>query len=95
MIFLLFVLSIVIQLIAIWAIFFFNLNRVIGSVITIAVAILTALILTPWSLLLGIPLIALSIIILFKPLRFSLITKPAYKTLSNSMPSISTTEQEA
>ncbi|WP_049065578.1 hypothetical protein, partial [Acinetobacter seifertii] len=74
MIFLLFVLSIVIQLIAIWAIFFFNLNRVIGSVITIAVAILTALILTPWSLLLGIPLIAISIIILFKPLRFSLIT---------------------
>lgn len=71
MIFLLFVLSIVIQLVAIWAIFFFNLNRVTGSVITIAVAILTAFILTPWALLLGIPLIALSIIILFKPLRFS------------------------
>ncbi len=95
MIFLLFVLSIVIQLIAIWAIFFFNLNRVIGSVLMIAVAILTAFILTPWSLLLGIPLIALSIIILFKPLRFNLITQPAYKTLANSMPSISTTEQEA
>ncbi|EXE03739.1 TPA: hypothetical protein ACJERL_004033, partial [Acinetobacter baumannii] len=47
MIFLLFVLSIVIQLVAIWAIFFFNLNRVTGSVITIAVAILTAFILTP------------------------------------------------
>lgn len=95
MIFLLFVLSIVIQLFAIWAIFFFNLNRIIGSVITIAVAIFTALILTPWSLILGIPLIALSIIILFAPLRFNLITKPAYKTLANSMPSISTTEQEA
>ncbi|EOZ9468435.1 acyl-CoA dehydrogenase family protein, partial [Acinetobacter baumannii] len=95
MIFLLFVLSIVIQLVAIWAIFFFNLNRVTGSVITIAVAILTAFILTPWALLLGIPLIALSIIILFKPLRFNLITQPAYKTLANSMPSISTTEQEA
>lgn len=95
MIFLLFVLSVVIQLFAIWAIFFFNLNRTIGSVITIAVAILTALILTPWALLLGIPLIALSIIILFAPLRFNLITKPAYKTLANSMPSISTTEQEA
>lgn len=95
MIFLLFVLSIVIQLVAIWAIFFFNLNRIIGSVITIAVAVVTAIVLTPWSLLLGIPLIALSIIILFKPLRFSLITKPAYKTLANSMPSISTTEQEA
>lgn len=40
-------------------------------------------------------LIALSIIILFKPLRFNLITQPAYKTLANSMPSISTTEQEA
>lgn len=61
----------------------------------IAVAILTALILTPWALLLGIPLIALSIIILFAPLRFNLITQPAYKTLANSMPSISTTEQEA
>ncbi|WP_044101037.1 acyl-CoA dehydrogenase [Acinetobacter pittii] len=95
MIFLLFVLSIVIQLFAIWAIFFFNLNRTIGSVITIAVAILTALILTPWALLLGTPLIALSIIILFAPLRFNLITQPAYKTLANSMPSISTTEQEA
>ncbi|WP_267530810.1 acyl-CoA dehydrogenase [Acinetobacter oleivorans] len=95
MIFLLFVLSIVIQLFAIWAIFFFNLNRIIGSVITIAAAIFTALILTPWALILGIPLIALSIIILFAPLRFNLITKPAYKTLANSMPSISTTEQEA
>lgn len=95
MIFLLFVLSIVIQLFAIWAIFFFNLNRIIGSVITIAVAIFTALILTPWALILGIPLIALSIIILFAPLRLNLITKPAYKTLANSMPSISTTEQEA
>lgn len=95
MIFLLFVLSFVIQLFAIWAIFFFNLNRIIGSVITIAVAIFTALILTPWALILGIPLIALSIIILFAPLRFNLITKPAYKTLANSMPSISTTEQEA
>ncbi|MDE4038946.1 acyl-CoA dehydrogenase [Acinetobacter pittii] len=95
MIFLLFVLSVVIQLFAIWAIFFFNLNRTIGSVITIVVAIFTALILTPWALLLGIPLIALSIIILFAPLRFNLITQPAYKTLANSMPSISTTEQEA
>lgn len=95
MIFLLFVLSVVIQLFAIWAIFFFNLNRVIGSVITIVVAIFTALILTSWALILGIPLIALSIIILFAPLRFNLITKPAYKTLANSMPSISTTEQEA
>ncbi|WP_151963242.1 acyl-CoA dehydrogenase [Acinetobacter oleivorans] len=95
MIFLLFVLSIVIQLFAIWAVFFFNLNRIIGSVITIAVAIFTALILTPWALILGVPLIALSIIILFAPLRFNLITKPAYKTLANSMPSISTTEQEA
>ncbi|WP_151827043.1 acyl-CoA dehydrogenase [Acinetobacter oleivorans] len=95
MIFLLFVLSIVIQLFAIWAIFFFNLNRIIGSVITIAAAIFTALILTPWALILGIPLIALSIIIFFAPLRFNLITKPAYKTLANSMPSISTTEQEA
>ena len=54
--------------------FLFNLHRVAGSVITIAVAILTAFILTPWALLLGIPLIALSIIILFKPLRFNLIT---------------------
>ena len=41
------------------------------------------------------PLIVLSIIILFAPLRFNLITQPAYKTLANSMPSISTTEQEA
>jgi len=95
MIFLLFILSIIIQLIAVWAIFFFNLNKVLGSGLAIIVAILSAFLLTPWSLLLGIPIIALSIIILVEPLRFNLITKPAYKTLANSMPSISTTEQEA
>lgn len=95
MIFLLFILSLIIQLIAVWAIFFFNLNKVLGSGVAIIVAILSALLLTPWSLLLGIPIIALSIIILVEPLRFNLITKPAYKTLANSMPSISTTEQEA
>lgn len=95
MIFLLFILSIIIQLIAVWAIFFFNLNKVLGSSVAIIIAILSAFLLTPWSLLLGIPIIALSIIILVEPLRFNLITKPAYKTLANSMPSISTTEQEA
>ncbi|EOQ64908.1 hypothetical protein F935_00563 [Acinetobacter calcoaceticus ANC 3811] len=95
MIFLLFILSIIIQLIAVWAIFYFNLNKVLGSGVAIIVALLSAFLLTPWSLLLGIPIIALSIIILVEPLRFNLITKPAYKTLANSMPSISTTEQEA
>ncbi|CAI3127872.1 Acyl-coenzyme A dehydrogenase [Acinetobacter calcoaceticus] len=95
MIFLLFILSIIIQLIAVWAIFFFNLNKVLGSGVAIIIAILSAFLLTPWSLLLGIPIIALSIIILVEPLRFNIITKPAYKTLANSMPSISTTEQEA
>ncbi|WP_017387959.1 acyl-CoA dehydrogenase [Acinetobacter calcoaceticus] len=95
MIFLLFILSIIIQLIAVWAIFFFNLNKVLGSGVAIIIAILSAFLLTPWSLLLGVPIIALSIIILVEPLRFNLITKPAYKTLANSMPSISTTEQEA
>ncbi|MNM00362.1 Acyl-coenzyme A dehydrogenase [compost metagenome] len=95
MIFLLFILSIIIQLIAVWAIFFFNLNKVLGSCVAIIIAILSAFLITPWSLLLGIPIIALSIIILVEPLRFNLITKPAYKTLANSMPSISTTEQEA
>lgn len=95
MIFLLFILSLIIQLIVVWAIFFFNLNKVLGSGVAIIVAILSAFLLTPWSLLLGIPIIALSIIILVEPLRFNLITKPAYKTLANSMPSISTTEQEA
>lgn len=95
MIFLLFILSIIIQLIAVWAIFYFNLNKVLGSSVAIIVALLSAFLLTPWSLLLGIPIIALSIIILVESLRFNLITKPAYKTLANSMPSISTTEQEA
>jgi len=95
MIFLLFILSLIIQLIVVWAIFFFNLNKVLGSSVAIIIAILSAFLLTPWSLLLGIPIIALSIIILVEPLRFNLITKPAYKTLANSMPSISTTEQEA
>lgn len=95
MIFLLFILSIIIQLIAVWAIFYFNLNKVLGSGVAIIVAILSAFLLTPWSLILGIPIIVLSIIILVEPLRFNLITKPAYKTLANSMPNISTTEQEA
>ncbi|MCG2921711.1 acyl-CoA dehydrogenase, partial [Escherichia coli] len=61
----------------------------------IIVALACAFVFTAWSLLLGIPLILLSVILLVDPLRFGLITKPAYKTLANSMPSISTTELEA
>ncbi|MDU4436484.1 MAG: acyl-CoA dehydrogenase family protein, partial [Pluralibacter gergoviae] len=95
MTFFLFIVAILVQLFAIWAVFYFSLSRTVGSIVTIVVAIASAFIFTAWSLLLGIPLILLSLVVLIDPLRFNLITKPAFSSLGNSMPSISTTEQEA
>ncbi|WP_445115396.1 acyl-CoA dehydrogenase [Acinetobacter sp. WZC-1] len=92
--FLLFLLSIIIQIIALWAIFFFALPRSSGAIATIIIAVFAALI-TPWALLLGIPLIAVSIIVIVDSLRMSLFTRPAYQALANAMPSMSTTEREA
>ena len=90
----LFIISVLIQFFTIWAIFFFAVSRNIGAIITIVVAIVTAFI-SPWSLLLGIPLILISLVIMIDALRMAMITKPAYKNLANAMPSMSTTEREA
>lgn len=90
----LFILSAVLFIFALWAVFFFELSRAVGAITLIFVSIALAF-LTPWSLILGIPLIALSLVMLIDPLRLNLLTKPAYKTLANAMPSMSTTEREA
>ena len=92
--FVLFFIAILIQISTLWLIFFISMSRTSGSILTIVVAIATA-ILSPWSLLLGIPLILISLIVMIDPLRKALITKVAYKTLANAMPSMSTTEREA
>ena len=90
----LFILSVILLLVAVWAIFLFELARLTGSFLLIIVALLVAF-LSPWSLLLGIPLILISLIVLIEPLRIRLISQPAYKILANAMPSMSSTEREA
>lgn len=88
-------LSLLIQFFVLWAAFYFELNRTIGSILAIATAILCAIFITPWSLVVGIPIILMSIILLVAPLREALIAKPAFNILSKAMPSISITEREA
>lgn len=92
--FVFFLIAILIQIFTLWLIFFISMSRTSGSILTIVVAIATALF-SPWSLLLGLPLILISLIVMIDPLRKALITKVAYKTLANAMPSMSTTEREA
>ncbi|WP_087547550.1 acyl-CoA dehydrogenase [Acinetobacter sp. WCHA39] len=88
-------LSLLIQFFVLWAAFYFELNRTIGSIVAIATAILCAIFITPWSLVVGIPIILMSIILLVAPLREVLIAKPAFNILSKAMPSMSITEKEA
>lgn len=88
-------LSLLIQFFVLWAAFYFELNRTIGSIFAIATAILCAIFITPWSLVVGIPIILMSIILLVAPLREALIAKPAFNILSKAMPSMSITEREA
>lgn len=90
----LFILSVILLLVAIWAIFFFELSRLTGSFLLIIAAVLVAF-LSPWTLFLGIPLILICLIVLIEPLRMRLITQPAYNILANAMPSMSSTEREA
>ena len=92
--FVFFLIAILIQISTLWLIFFISMSRTSGSILTIVVAIATALF-SPWSLLLRIPLILISLVVMIDPLRKALITKVAYKTLANAMPSMSTTEREA
>jgi acyl-CoA dehydrogenase len=90
----LFLLSAVLFIFTLWAVFFFGLSRSAGALALIAASIAMPLI-SPWSLIFGIPLILLSLIVLIAPLRMNMITKPAYKTLAHAMPSMSSTEREA
>lgn len=90
----LFILAVIIQLAVILAIFLLALSRVTGSVVALVTVIVTTII-SPWSLILGIPLALLCLVLLITPIRQSLITKPVYKTLGGAMPSMSDTEREA
>ena len=88
-------LCLLIQFFVLWAAFYFELNRTIGSILAIATAILCAIFITPWCLVVGIPIILMTIILLVAPLREALIAKPAFNILSKAMPSMSITEREA
>ena len=90
----LFVLAILIQLAVILAIFLMSLSRVTGSIVAIVTVVVTAFI-SPWSLILGVPIALLCLVLLITPIRQALITKPVYKTLGGAMPSMSDTEREA
>ncbi len=90
----LFILAVFIQLAMVLALFLMSLSRVTGSIVAIATVIVTAII-SPWSLILGIPIALLCLVLLITPLRQALITKPVYKTLGGAMPSMSDTEREA
>lgn len=88
-------LALLVQLVVLWAIFYFELSRSTGSMVAIVAAILCAAFITPWSLLLGLPIMAGSLIILVPALREACIGRPAFNLLSGAMPSMSTTEREA
>ena len=90
----LFLVAILIQILTLWAVFFFSFSRKIGSLTIIIITLFTAFI-TPWSLILGLPLLLFGLILIIDQLRMFFITQPAYKILANSMPSMSTTEREA
>lgn len=90
----LFILAVIIQLAMVLAIFLLSLSRVTGSVVALITVLVTAFI-SPWSLILGIPLALLCLVLLIDPIRQSLITKRVYKVLGGAMPSMSDTEREA
>jgi acyl-CoA dehydrogenase len=90
----LFILSAVLLIFALWAVFFFELPRASGAIILMIASIAAAWI-SPWSMILGIPLILISLIVLIEPLRMRFISQPAYKVLADAMPSMSSTEREA
>ena len=73
----LFILSILLQLFTIWAIFFYGLSRVTGAITMIGAVIITALI-SPLVFNFGIPLILLSLVLLVDSLRMNLITSSGF-----------------
>ena len=90
----LFILAVIIQLAMVLAIFLLSLSRVTGSILALITVLVTAFI-SPWSLILGLPIALLCLVLLITPIRQSLITKPVYKALGGAMPSMSDTEREA
>lgn len=90
----LFILAILIQLATLLAIFLMGLSRVTGAIFAIIMVVVTAFI-SPWSLILGLPIALMCLVLLIAPLRQALITKPVYKALGAAMPSMSDTEREA
>jgi len=90
----LFIFAVLLLLLSLWAVFYFQLSRSAGAIALIVMSVVCAFI-SPWSLILGIPLIQISLVVMIDPLRMSFISKPAYKALANAMPSISPTEREA
>lgn len=89
-----FIAALLIQLFALWAIFFFQLSRPVGAIASIIIAVACAW-LSAWSLIFGLPLILISSILLIPPLRMALITTPTFRALAKAMPSMSSTEREA
>lgn len=90
----LFIFAVLLLLASLWAIFFFQFSRTTGAITLMIMSVVCAFI-SPWSLILGIPLILISLVVLIDPLRMSFISRPAYKALADAMPSISPTEREA
>ena len=72
-----FILAILIQLAMVLAIFLLSLSRVTGSIVALVTVLVTAFI-SPWSLILGIPIASLCLVLLLTPLRQSLIPKPVH-----------------
>ena len=90
----LFILAVLIQLAVVLAIFLLSLSRTTGSILAIVTALVTIFI-SPWSLVLGVPIMLLCLVLLIDPIRKVMITKPVYKALGGAMPSMSDTEREA
>ena len=90
----LFILAVIIQLAMVLAIFLLSLSRVTGSSVAL-ITVLVAAFISPWSLILGLPIALLCLVLLVTSIRQSLITKPVYKALGGAMPSMSDTEREA
>ena len=64
----LFILAVIIQLAMVLAIFLLSLSRVTGSIVALVTILVTAFI-SPWSLILGIPIALLCLVLLLTPLR--------------------------
>lgn len=90
----LFILAVIIELAMVLALFLMSFSRVTGSIFALITVVVCAFI-SPWSLILGLPIALLCLVLLISPLRQSLITKRVYKVLAGAMPSMSDTEREA